>query len=711
MVAHFPKQIGASHLRVDALAKVRGEHAFPSDIKEDETLFVRIARSDRAHAEIVAVDLSEAKKVPGIVGIFTADDIPGAKTYGVLAQDQPFLCFDRTRYDGEAIAVVAAVSDDAAREGAARVKVSYHDLPRVDFPPQQGGPLVHQSPVCVQMAMGFGDIVSEAREAALRASISYQTPRQEHAFLETEAGSAWYDENGILTLSVGGQSPHHDVAALSSALAIPHDKIRVLNPMMGGAFGGKEDLNVQLPLALATFKTGRPTRIMYDRDESIRVGVKRHSYQVSYEVGAASDGTLLTADISMLSDAGAYVAYTPVVLSQSVEHCTGPYRFKALKLDANAVYSNNGVASAFRGVGAPQVLVGIEQAMDEIACLSGLSPFEVRRKNLLKAGDKAGPGFAIVSDTVLEPLLDAAEAGALWRGREAFKAAAPFVARGVGVSAIWYSYGLGSGAEAGATVRLTRQAGGRFLLELGTPDVGNGNLTSFLQIAGEHLGCAAEDIGYIVGDSFGPNSGATHGSRTTYVVGNAVAKAAKELRGKIDAADNDGEIVVETSFIPEQVPPFVFGMPHIAYNYMVQVMGLEIDLLTGEVSVIEVENYVETGRMIHPQNVEGQIEGAFAQGLGFALYEDLVLDAGKVKNASLTNYVIPSIRDIPLKMTTRLFEHPDTTNPLGVRGLGELGLPVVPCSVANAVYDAIGHRFRKFPISPEAIMLALKGQE
>ncbi|MEZ7204103.1 molybdopterin-dependent oxidoreductase, partial [Agrobacterium sp. O3.4] len=548
------------------------------------------------------------------------------------------------------------------------------------------------------------DMVSSFKCATLARMTSYDARRRGIHRISSE--------NGVLTLSVGGQGPHHDMVALSGALNLAPEKIRVLNPMMGGAFGGKEDLNVQLPLALATFKTGRPSRLMYDREESIRVGVKRHGYQVAYEVGAAADGTLLTANISLLSDAGAYMTYSPVVLSQSVEHCTDPYRFKAVKVDAKAIYTNNGVASAFRGVGAPQVLPGIEQAVDDIARATGISPFEVRRRNLLRKGDKAGPGFPMAENPILAPLLDAAEAGSLWSGREAFKAAAsPFAARGVGVSSVWYSFGLGSGAEAGATVRLTRRASGRYLLELGVPDVGNGNLTSFMMIAAEHLACTLEDIDYIMGDSFGPNSGATHGSRTTYVVGNAVAKTAKELRAKIAAAGHNDDLVVEASFIPEQTEQFVFGMPHIAYNYLVQVMGIEVDRLTGEVSVLEVENYVETGRMIHPQNIEGQIEGAFVQGLGFALYEDLILQAGKVMNPSLTNYVIPSIRDTPIKMTTRLFEHPDVTNPLGVRGLGEIGLPVVPCSVANSIYDAIGHRFAKFPISPEAVLSALKGEE
>ncbi|RBP35460.1 xanthine dehydrogenase molybdenum binding subunit apoprotein [Eoetvoesiella caeni] len=706
------KQIGVSRLKYDALGKASGEHTFPSDMIESDMLQVKLVRSTRAHADVVSIDTAKAKAIPGVVGVYLAVDIPGSKKFGVLAPDQYHLCVDRVRYVGEPIAVIAAETLDAARKAVAAVQVEYRDLPRIDFPPQEGLEPLHGNGIAHEISMGFGDVEQESAKAALHTELRYSTPRQEHAFLETEAGAAWYADDGVLTLSVGGQAPHYDHRMVIEALALEPGKVRVLNPMSGGAFGGKEDLNVQLPLALVTYKTKRPCRLFYDRDESISSSVKRHAFDASYKVSATADGRLLSANITLLADAGPYVNYTPVVISQSVEHGAGPYRFSAISIDAKALFTNNSMGSAFRGVGAPQVLAGVEQVIDDIGHQAGLSPFEVRRRNLLRKGDKAGPGYPMAEEPLLAGLLDEAEQGKLWQTRDAFKQGAPaYTARGVGVASVFYSFGLGSGAEAGASVRLSRQSSGRYLLELGTPDVGNGNATSFKMIAAEFLGCDADDVDTIVGDSQGPSSGGTHGSRTTYVVGNAVAQAAQELKQKVAQAPASTELSVDTSFVPEQAEQFIFGMPHIAYNYIVQVMAMEVDLLTGIATVIEVENYIETGRAIHPQNIEGQIEGAFAQGLGFALYEDLVLHEGTVKNASFTNYVIPTVRDVPPKMTTRLFEHPDLTNPLGVRGLGEIGLPVVPASVANTLFDAIGCRFNKFPILPEHISAALKAKE
>ncbi len=680
---------------------------FPSDLASDGALFLRLARADRAHARLVSIDTTRALAVPGVVAVLTAKDIPGDRLFGMIQRDQPFLAEDRVLYDGEALAVIAAETEAAAREAAALVEVTYEDLPVAGFPPAPGDPLLHDTRYCIDMDLGFGTQADAA--PAHDIEIAFETPRQEHAFLETEAGIAWI-EDGVLTLSVGGQSPHFDVAEIAAGLGIEQTKVRVLNPMMGGAFGGKEDMNVQFPLALATWITGRPSRLMYDRDESIRVGVKRHAFQTRCRVTADAQGHLMHADVEMLADAGAYLAYTPVVTNQATEHCTGPYKFASTKVRTRAAYTNNGIASAFRGVGGPQSLLGIEQAMDVLARQSGIDPFELRRRNLLKAGDLAGPGFRLQTDTLLAPLLNAAESGALWQGRDAYRAAAPaWCKRGVGMASVWYSYGLGAGGEAGATVRLSQAPTGRFTLELGVPDVGNGNLTAFLQIAAEGLGARIEDLDYVMGDSAGPNSGATHGSRTIYVVGNAVAKAASELRAKLDAGTDDP--VVEAFFQPVQPEMLVRGIPHIDYNYIVQVTALEVDTLTGEVSVAAIENHVETGRMINPQGVEGQIDGAVAQGLGLALYEDLVLEEGRVKNPNFTNYILPTLLDLPASTRTYLYENPDRTNPLGVRGLGELGLPVTPCSIANAVADATGLRFDRFPISPQAVLDGLRQEQ
>ena len=252
-------------------------------------------------------------------------------------------------------------------------------------------------------------------------------------------------------VSVGGQNPFHDRRQIAAALGLPVERVRVLNPMMGGAFGGKEDCNVQILLALVTLKTGRPARLMLDRSESLVAGVKRHAFDVRYRVSAGRDGILGALDVEIVADAGAYTTLSPAVIGQAAEHASGPYRFAATDIRAKAVFTNNGNASAFRGFGNPQVAIGIEQAIDALASRTGLSPFDIRRKNLIGKGDIAGAGHVMAADTALPRLLDAAEAGAIWRTRSAFRSGgAPWVRRGVGVTAIWQGFGLGADLETGS---------------------------------------------------------------------------------------------------------------------------------------------------------------------------------------------------------------------------------------------------------------------
>jgi CO/xanthine dehydrogenase Mo-binding subunit len=710
-------------------------------------LWLRVVRATRPHARLRSIDVSHARRVQGVACVLTAADIPGQNRYGLIVPDQPILCDERVRYVGEPLAIVAADSDEIARKAQILVKAEYEELPLVD------DPLVAEKAAAIHSA---GNLCAELRFGQNRESlphdkcsasvdgqdvcidIQYVTNRQEHAFLETEAGTSWIDENGLLTISAGAQNPFNDRRQIAAALGIQPHRLRVLNPMMGGAFGGKEDCNVQILLALVTYKTGRPARLMFDRTESFMAGVKRHSFSVRYRVGATRAGRLKTLEVDIVADAGAYTTLSPAVIAQAAEHASGPYRFGASSINAKAVFTNNGNASAFRGFGNPQVAIGIEQSIDELARRTGLNPFEIRRNNLISKGQTAGAGHVMRSDTALPQLLDAAERGSIWTDRDKFRAkASRWRRRGVGVSAIWQGYGLGVGLESGATVCLSLTANGRFCLRVGSPDLGQGNITAFLQIASDELNCAVEAFDYVAGDSAGPESGSSHASRTIFVVGNAVRLCASDLRAEIITAANtifdsnrwtlrrgrlfaedhsvslqelcarSGDLTVERTYRPVEAKSIALGVPHLGYTYWVQVMAVEVDGLTGEISVAEVENYLDSGRTINPIGAEAQCEGAFAQGLGYSLYENSIYDGGYLKNPTLSNYVIPSIKDIPANVRTKIFETPDDTNPLGVRGIAEIGLTPVAATVANALRDAIGVRFSRFPILPEMVLEAL----
>ncbi len=733
--------VGTSQQRVDALAKARGEHIYPSDHKLPDMLWLRIVRATERHALLKNVDVSRAVAQEGVACVLTAEDIPGENSFGLIVSDQPVLCHDRVRYLGEPIAIVAARDDQTARRAAKLVQVEYALLDTVENAKTADVAIaLHDGGnEFASVELGFGSPDELLTKCAHQAEYSYVTNRQEHAFLETEAGTSWIDSEGILTLSVGGQNPFHDQRQVAAALGLPESQIRVLNPMMGGAFGGKEDCSVQIPLALVTWLTGKPARFMFDRRESIQVGVKRHSFDISLRIGSTHDGKLQAFDAALTADAGAYTTLTPPVVGQAAEHLSGPYTYEASRIQARAMFTNNGVASAYRGFGGPQVMIGIEQAIDELSRKCELSPFAFRRKNLIQAGERAAAGHVMTSDTALLQLMDAAEKGDLWSGRKTFIDAAPDqTRRGIGVSTIWQGYGLGARMENGANVHLELRPDGRYRLHVGTPDLGSGNLTAFLQIAADELGTDIEQFEYIAGDSNGPDSGSSHASRTIYVVGNSVAQAGRELATRIKSCfEGETGIVllrdrvrvgadfvplskvyqmlpsatVRRHYCPPSATPISPGIPHAGYGYWVQVLGAEVDLLTGQVTVKEVENYVDTGKTINPICVTGQCEGAFAQGLGYALYENAVYKDSVMLNPTFSNYIIPSIKDLPLKMKTTLFETPDTCNPLGVRGIAEIGLSPVAPSVANAINDAIGVRFHSFPILPEMVQSALVEKE
>ncbi|HWN31207.1 MAG TPA: molybdopterin cofactor-binding domain-containing protein [Pseudonocardia sp.] len=699
---------GRSAGRIDAPAKARGEHRYPSDHRPAGALWVRPVRAPLVHATISRVDTEAARAVPGVVGVFTAADLPGCNGFGLISPDQPVLCDRVVRCAGDLVAVVAAETDRSARLASGLVEVDALPLPlltdpelalRADAPKiWPGGNL------CAELLLGHGDVATGFAEADVVLEYAYRTGWQEHAFLETEAGVSYLDEDGRLTVCAGGQNPFSDRRQICAALDLPATDVRVLHPMMGGAFGGKEDISVQIVLALVTRLTGRPARFTLDRAESIAYGVKRHPFQVRYRVGATAAGELTALDAELLADTGAYLTLGPGVLGLAAEHTGGPYRYRHARIAATAVYTNNGNASAFRGFGNPQVTTGIEQVIDQLAGRLGLDPLLLRRRNTLRPGGRAAAGFAVRHGVELAGVLDSAAAGRLLAEAADWKAAArPWKRRGVGTASAWQGYGLGAGVESGAEVSAERTAAGRYLVTVSCPDLGEGNHTAFAQLAAAELGCPVGQVDVSAGDSDGPDSDATNASRTVFAVGNAVAGACARL------AAEPGPARVAHTYRPELPEAHIVGMPHIGYTPAVLVLGVEVDVLTGEVDVLRLEHHVDPGRAVNPAGVRGQSEGAILQGLGFALLEEHQLMGGRVRNDRFANYLIPGITELPERLETVLVCTPDPANPLGVRGVGEIGITPVAAAVGNALCDAIGHRFDRFPITPDAVLAALDG--
>lgn len=701
--------IGQSIQKWDALDKASGTFRYPSDLYRDQMVHLAVLRAGRAHARILAIDTVAARQAPGVLRVLTHADVPGLNSFGLIAPDQPVLCHDRVRFCGDAVALVIAESEREAQAACRLIRIEYEDLPaimdaRLALEPDAPriGP---DGNICHEVDLGFGDV-----EAAMAASdhvvrLTYSTGRQEHAFLEPEAGIAYRDDRQRIAIICGGQNPFADQKQIAAILGVPLEEIHVSHPPMGGAFGGKEDLNVQAHLALAVQATDRPARYVYGREESIAYSVKRHRFEVDVEVGCDTQGRLTGFRANLLADTGAYMTLGPPVLVLAAEHASGPYRFQASRIRGRVVHTNTGNASAFRGFGNPQVILGIEQAMDELAAKCGIDPVDFRVRNLLCGGDRAGAGHIVRNDVTLSRLVAAARKGPLLSSpdRTLPQIAADGKCRATGFAFVWQGFGLGAGAEPGSSATLRRDENGQFWLDCSSADLGEGNLSAFQQIAASRLDCTAQDIHLDIGTTDNTNSWSTNASRSVVVTGNAVARAAEQLAMRITAGEN-GALQETAHFAPAFPEKLVLGAPHVGYSYGIQVVRLALDSVTANVTVEQVETWLDAGTVINPDGVTGQIEGGLAQGLGFALSEDLMQRDGHVLNNRFSSYILPTIRDVPTDVRVHLLNHPDASNPLGARGIAEVGLTPAAAAVANALARLLGHRFTQFPIRPEAIL-------
>lgn len=732
--------IGESVARIDGWAKASGAFVFPSDFVMEGMLWLRVVRARQPHARILSIDTSAAEQVDGVVGVFTAQDVPGSNRVGTVLQDMPVLCEEKVRYVGDAVAIVAAESDEAAYRARELVGVEYESLPVVGDPRaalEPGAPPVHDDGNLVnELHFARGDVAAAFGRADFVFANEYRTGRQAHAFLETEAGVAFYGEDGRLTVRAGGQSAQGNQRQIARALGLRTEEVRVILPMPGGAFGGKYDITVQGYLALVTLLTKRPCRIMLDRDESFLAGIKRHPFHMRYRTACTAQGQLLAAEVELIADTGAYASVGPAVLSLATEHCLGPYFFPNLKINSYCVYTNNALAGAFRGFGAPQVTVAIEQQMDMMARALTMDPIEFRRCNGLHEGQPTALGHALDSESSLDQVLAAAESGPIYSQREALvQTEDRWKRRGVGVAAAWQGFGFGAGIPDRAVAQIALDEGGHYQLRVGSVDMGQGSATALAQIAAHELGCRVDDIKLVMGDTLlSPHAGPSVASRSMAVVGSAAAYAARDLREKIleAAAEEllinpgrlalvgDGVVVEEgerrlgtaglgpllgqgEARMPDvaEVAP---GIPHRMYSYGAQVALVEVDLLTGEVDVLKIHSVIDAGKAINRQGIEAQSEGAISQGLGYVLSEDIVVQDGQILNPRLSTYIIPSISDVPAEVETTILEYPGSLGSYGAKGIGEILFTSTAAAVLNGVCDATGRRFTRIPLLPERVL-------
>ncbi|MCZ2127176.1 MAG: xanthine dehydrogenase family protein molybdopterin-binding subunit [Anaerolineales bacterium] len=725
------KSVGTSIPRVDALGKVIGKAEYSGDRLQPDTLHMKTLMAERPHAQVLAIRVEKALAAPGVAAAYTAADVP-VNEYGLQIPDQPVLCgpgssvpgAEFVRFVGDQVAVVVAESEAQAAAAIKLVEVDYEDLPPLTDPVAAMRPdayLLHpergNTNVCVRYKIRKGDVDAAFAQADAIVECEYHTPVQEHAYLQPEAGLAYIDDEGRVTVECAGQWTHADREAIARALNLPEEQVRVIYPAIGGAFGGREDISVQIVLALAALKLRRPVKIIWSRRESIIGHGKRHAVLLRAKWGATKNGKLVAVQNEIIGDGGAYMYTTNKVLGNSTITSSGPYAVENVKTDVYGVYTNNVPGAAFRGFGAPQALFMAESQMNKLAEKLGIDPVEFRLKNALRDGDTLGVGTPTPDPVSIVECIEAARDRYGWkkRGKSSAKKKPKksAILKGRGFAAGFKNVGFSFGYQENCWAKIEIYGKGeieRVVLHHAGAEVGQGFHTVIAQMAAEALGVSPRIVELRTSDSATQgNPGSASASRLTFMAGNSVKGAAELALKKWQAEERPA--VAEFSYF---APPTThmhretgYSMPNFQYAYVAQAVDVEVDSETGHVRVKRVVCADDVGTAINPDLVLGQMQGAIVQAHGYAVMEEFKTQDGRVRTDQFSTYLLPTVLDIPEKVDAVIVEHPDPNGPWGARGMGELPyLPVAP-AIAAAIHDATGVWMNEFPFTPERVLRAL----
>jgi CO/xanthine dehydrogenase Mo-binding subunit len=713
------KTVGASLPRPDALDKVTGAAQYPADLIRPGMLHAAAVFAHRASARILKIDTAEALALAGVRTVLTAKDVPYNR-FGLIEADQPLLCEDVVHFYGDRVALVVADSAAIAREGAARVKVAYEDLPAIttaEAALAPGAPRVHadRSNVLLHQKIRKGDVAAAFAQADVVLEGRFTTGWQEHAYLQPDAGiSYWEGEN--LVLETAGQWLHEDRRQIAAMFAMPEENVVVRYAKIGGAFGGREDLSLPPLVALAAWKLRTPVAMVWNREESIIGHHKRHPFTITTKWGAKKDGTIVAAQIESLADGGAYASTSAEVLKCSAIFACGPYAVPNVATDAIVVYTNNVPSGAFRGFGTPQAHFAAESMVTRLAHALGLDPADVRRKNLYKEGDIESTGHPLPPGVsvreVFERCLEEKAARFTPSARRA-QPATP-LRRGFGLACgiknVGYSFGFPE--QATATVELDASAAEirGATVRVGAAEVGQGTHLVLRQIAAETLDLPLDAVRMITDDSSqAPNAGSASASRMTLMGGRAVHDAAEAARRNWVAGDKPEATV---QYRPPRTTPLDRetgdGVPNYCYGYSAQAVEVEVDVRTGVTRVLRVISVHDVGRAINRQQVEGQIEGCLAQAVGYALTENMPARDGKLLTPYFSTYLLPTTLDMPTEVYPIIVESADPNGPFGARGVAEMPLVPFAPAVAAAIHDATGAWLSDLPMTPERVLRAIE---
>lgn len=728
--------IGQSIRRLDALGKVTGETPYPGDIDMDGQLWMKLRFSDRAHARVLQIDTSKADALPGVVRIFTAKDVP-RNEYGLVTKDQPVLCgpgsnsrvsgADVVRCFADCVAVVVAETEAIAAQAVKLIDISYEDFPAVFDPVEalkDGAPQLHadkpNNTLC-HFRIRKGDMKAGWEQAEVVVEGEYNTGYQEHAYLQPEAGLGYIDEQGRVTVVVAGQWVHEDQEQIAHALCLPEDQVRVIYPAIGGAFGGREDMSVQIVLGLAAHYLRRPVKVQWSREESILFHHKRHPVSIRAKWGATRDGRVVAAEATVIGDAGAYNYTTTKVMGNANLCVTGPYEIPNIHLDTYGVFTNNPLTGAFRGFGGPQGAFAAEGQMNRLAEALGIDAAEIRRRNVIREGSILSVGTPLPKGVSMPQVIEACARESFWAtnngswSRKPVKQPDnPALRRGVGIAAGFKNVGFSFGfpEQNWTTIELHGQTEiERVVVRQSGADVGQGSHTVFVQMTAEAVGVPIEKVRLIGHDTAETHtSGSASASRLTFMAGNAIRGAAAQA---LEMWKNEERPAIATyQYRPPKTTPYDpetgRAEPNFAYGYVAEAVEVEVDIETGHIHLVRVVCADDVGHAVNPASVQGQIEGAIVQAQGYATMENLLVSEGRIRNPYLSTYLIPTILDVPTEVKSVILEYPDPIGPWGARGMAEMPfLPLAP-AIAAAVHDATGVWIDSIPMTPERVVAALR---
>jgi selenium-dependent xanthine dehydrogenase len=761
---HSHKSVGHTHLRPDAVEKVTGNAIYTDDLVFDGMLYAKARRAMIPHGFLKKLDISKAKALPGVATVLTAEDIPGEHNHGLVIYDWPVMVGigERVRYVGDAIAIVAAETQDIAEQASALIEAEFDLQPVITNPVQArhaaaGQPQLHPNGNLLKhIKVRKGNMEAGFAEADVILEHTFHTPINDHAFMEPECSIAVPKPDGRMEIYVGSQIPYQDRTQVARVMDWPEERVRIVGQLMGGGFGGKEDVMGQIHAAMLANVTGRPVKLLFDRHESLLVHPKRHATQIRVKMGAKKDGRLVAVDTELYGDTGAYASLGEKVMTRATTHAAGPYDIPNVRADCYAMYTNNPPAGAFRGFGVTQSAFAVESMMDMLAEKLGIERVELRRMNALHVGSITNTGQELRESVGLMECIDKVSS-AMYQvsglsHEEIFKPRVipdtPQLIRSWGFASAYKNTGLGGGAPDISGANLELYDDGTFEVRSSAAELGQGLVTVMRLIVAEEMAVSPDKVRVLVMDTdLTPNGGPTTASRQTYVTGNASRYAAKTLRNTITATlaekydvrpdqirFEDGivhvnghsmtfaEVAKEMKTMgqqprvlyeyeaPKTQPLGEGGDMHFAFSYGVQAAEVEVNTLTGEVRVLRVISANDVGMAVNPLGLQGQVEGGVMMGLGNCLTEEFIMDNGNVVTDHLARYRVPGIMLTP-EITAIIVEHPTADGPYGAKGVGEIcSIPTTP-AITNAIYNAVGVRVDSLPVNQEKIARELWERE